>query len=360
MTATAEDARAALRSTWLRFGREQCQGYSPLYASISDAVAGDDAVLDLVLTAPPPGRQPNVLLAAAHDLVLRGTPHPLAAIYGGGGGEGDAGAAFCDLVLTHRDEISQLLAVRRTNTNECGRSAVLVPALRWTVARVGEPIVLLDAGTSAGVNLHLDRYLLDYGARGTTGPADAAVRIECDVVGGALIAPRAPDIAARIGLDRAPVDLRSDDELRWLLACVWPDTGRMARTRAALALTRDDPPEIVRGDLVDDLQATANRLPRDLPLCVTTTWVLAYLPRPRHADFVGHLRSLARRRPVAWISAEGPGVVASLPDAPAAERVGIEPSVLAVSLFDGDREDVQVLGRCHPHGSWLEWTAPGG
>lgn len=313
-------------------------------------------MLDLVLQAPPAGQQPNVLLAAVHDLVLRGEDHPLAAIYAGGSPE-DAGTAFCDLALARADDVAHALATRRTNTNECGRTAVLVPALRWVATRLGEPIALLDVGTSAGINLHLDRYLLDYGDRGTTGPPEASVRITCDVTGAAPIAPEAPAIAGRVGLDLAPVDLRDEDEARWLLACVWPDTGRMERSRAAIALTRDQPPSIVRGDMVDDLEEASARLPDGVPLVVMTSWVLAYLPRARHAEFDDRLRSLARTRPVAWISAEGPGAVARMPAAPASSRPGIEPSVLGVVLHDRGREEAHVLGRCHPHGAWLDWSA---
>lgn len=307
-----------------------------------------------------PGMQPNVLLAAGHDLVLRGVDHPLVAVYAGTDTTTDAGAAFCDLVRARRDEVRWYLEHRRTNTNEVGRAAVLVPALRWVADVVGEPVVLLDGGTSAGLNLRLDRYRLDYGPAGSTGPADAAVRVECAVSGDAPIAPTAPSIAARIGLDRSPVDLGNDDDVRWQLACVWPDTGRLARTRAAIDLARREPLEIVRGDLIDDLASAVDRLPAGPPLCVVTSWVLAYVPRDGHARFVDALAALSTGRPVAWISAEGPGVVRSLwDDPPEGGDVALPtPSVLATVRFEGGAQvGAEVLGTCHPHGSSLDWLA---
>ena len=308
--------------------------------------------------APLPGTQPNVLLAAAHDLVLQGADHPLVAIYAGES-DADPGPAFCDLVRSHAAEVRWYLEHRRTNTNECGRTAALVPALRWVAGIVGEPVALLDAGTSAGLNLHLDRYRLDYGDAGATGPVDAPVHVECAVTGHAPIEPYAPTIAARIGLDRSPVDLTDDADVRWQLACVWPDTGRLPRTRAAIELARRERVDVVRGDLIDDLASTAARLPPDAPLCVMTSWTMAYVPGPERPRFVEALAALSLGRHVAWISAEGPGIVRELAAPPVEPGAGVVPSVLGVVRFEGGAQvAADVLGTCHPHGSALDWLAP--
>src|SRR5690242_21591372 len=61
---------------------------------------------------------------------------------------------------------------------------------------------LVDVGASAGLNLFCDRYRLDYGSAGATGPVGAPVRIECEVLGGdPPIAPAPPEIVERSGLD---------------------------------------------------------------------------------------------------------------------------------------------------------------
>lgn len=215
---------------------------------------------------------------------------------------------------------------------------------------------LLDAGASAGLNLHLDRYLLDYGDAGTTGPTGAPVRITCDLTGPAPIAPEAPEVVARVGLDRAPVDLADGDEVRWLLACVWPDTGRLPRTRAAIELARRQPVPVVRGDVATDLPAAAALLPADAALAVTTSWVMAYVPPDDHRRVVDALAGLSTRRPVAWISAEAPGALADVAVTEDGGHEGVTRSVLAAMLFQGGaRTSVRVLGRCHPHGATLEW-----
>jgi len=92
---------------------------------------------------------------------------------------------------------------------------------------------------------------------------------------------------------------------------------------------------------------------------VTTSWVMAYVPREQHRRVVDALARLSGRRPVAWISAEGPGALDAVEvvDDPGVE--GVTRSVLAAMRFDrGERTGVTVLGRCHPHGASLDWLAP--
>ena len=137
---------------WEWFADTSCKGYSPLYDRICRVVAHDDAVLALVQEAPPPAHQPNVLLGVVHYLLLGGLDHPLAAVYAGES-DADPGPLFVDVCLTHRAEVLALMETRRTQTNECGRSAVIGPALTWVAAQYGAPLALLDVGASAGLNL---------------------------------------------------------------------------------------------------------------------------------------------------------------------------------------------------------------
>ena len=69
-----------------------------------------------------------------------------------------------------------LLGTRRIQTNDCGRSALIAPALTWAASRHPAPLALVDVGASAGLNLLLDRFRIDYGAYGATGPPESPVR----------------------------------------------------------------------------------------------------------------------------------------------------------------------------------------
>jgi len=354
---TETQPSSELGQIWDWFADTSCRGYSPLYDRICRAAARDEAVLDLVRAAPEEAHIPNVLLAAVHFLLLNGLDHPLAAVYGGTS-DRDPWPLFREICFDHRAEIGALMQTRRTNTNECGRSAVIGPALTWVARNVGTPLAVCDVGASAGLNLGCDRYLLDYGDAGTTGPAGSDVRIKCSVTGGTPpIASALPPIAARIGLDRSPVDLTNADDAQWLLACTWPDTGRLDRTRAAIRLAQGDPPTIRRGDMVADVYRVLAELPRDATICVLTTWAVAYLSRAGREDFAAELARMGRDRPVVWISGEGPNVVSAFADLEV-PTLDIEASILGAIVYDGDAARATPLAFVHPHGSWINWIAP--
>ena len=242
-----------LADLWDWFADRQFRGYSPLYERIARAVAASTEVLRLQQEAPPEAHLPPVLLGAVHFLLLDGLDHPLGDVYAGRS-SADPGPLFVGLCRQHGDELSALLQVRRVQTNDCGRSALLGPGLTWLRGRVPGPMALVDVGASAGLNLIADRYRLDYGPLGATGPPDSPVQIHCDVAGGhPPIASRLPEFVSRQGLDRSPIDLADPDDARWLLACVWPDTGRLERTAASIRLAQESLPTVHRGDAVEDL-----------------------------------------------------------------------------------------------------------
>ncbi len=226
-----------------------CRTTSPLYERISAAVAGDHEVLELVQAAPPAAHLPPALLAAVHYLILEGIRPPV-------------GRGLCRTFRRRsRPALPRLPPVAPElmfwpcstsgtfrPTNAAGAPSS-VPALTWVASQLPGPYSLVDVGASAGLNLLCDSYRIDYGTHGATGPADAAVQLSCRVVGGRPpIAPQLPSFASRVGIDRSPIDLRDPDDARWLLACVWPDTNRLAHTAAAIRQARADPPLVLRGD----------------------------------------------------------------------------------------------------------------
>ena len=324
---------------------------APLYDRIARAVARDDDVLTLVLDAPPEGHFPLLLLAAVHYVVLGGLDHALAAVYRGHS-DADPAPLFRDVCLSHRSEIVDLLSRRHVQTNEVGRSAFIGPALAVASDRLGERLALVDVGASAGLNLRCDRYLLDYGDHGTTGPSDAAVRVECEVVGGRPPIRRAlPPIDGRIGIDRAPADVTDPDDARWLLACVWPEMhGRLSRAEKAIREAAADPPAVVKGDAFDAVPDAVRAIPTDVTVCVSTFWTYAYFPVHQRPAFTEMLLELARTRPLVWLYGEGPSVGPAFGEPP-------DECVLGLVFFErGDPEPV-FLAQVQPHGEWMRWVA---
>lgn len=341
-----------LSNLWRWFGERSTTHYSPVYTDICLGVAGDREILELVRKAPPSGHFPPLLLAAVHYLLLGGLDHPLGAIYEREAppAPGEAAGPFRDLCLDHEPEILEILATRRVQTNEVGRSALIGPALTWGAARLPGPLRLVDVGCSAGLNLLCDRYLLDYGPHGTTGDPAAPLRIECRVAAGEPpIAPRLPPLEDRVGVDLDPPDLADPDGARWLLACVWPGTGRSERTRLAIEEARRDPPRVLTGnalDLLPDLLAA----PRAGSDVVLTTWSFSYIPPEDRPRFVEILEHAGKERPLVWIACDTAGVVD--PVKPADPAPG---DVLSAVAFDAGGAAATLLGYAHSHGVWLDW-----
>jgi hypothetical protein len=238
-------------------------------------------------------------------------------------------------------------------TNDCGRSALIGPALTWVAQQVPGPYCLVDVGASAGINLLCERYRLDYGTHGATGPADSPVQIACEVTGGdPPIADRLPALARRVGIDLSPIDVSDPSDARWLLACVWPDTGRAERVEASIRLAQQDPPTLVAGRANEVLPSVLAGLPAGATAIVTTTWAYSYFSMEERPEFVDLLRAESRRRPVVWVSADVAGVVDALGAGEPSDR-----DVLGAVLLDGGAGPATVLAYVHPHGNWIDWRA---
>jgi hypothetical protein len=103
----------ATAENYTRFAEHEAAGRSPQYEMLAYAVAEDRSVLSFLDLLVPPKRQPNLLFAAAHYLL--GTPPDIASLR--------------SLVSARPGELAQVMATRRTQTNEAARCAVLLPAL---------------------------------------------------------------------------------------------------------------------------------------------------------------------------------------------------------------------------------------
>ncbi|MBI2709041.1 MAG: DUF2332 domain-containing protein [Actinobacteria bacterium] len=333
----------------------------PLYSRLASAIAGDGEIADLLGAAAPGQDRPVLLFAAVHELVLRRPDLPLARWYSSLAGSpapaGDPWPEFRATCLDHRDELCSTIASRTTQTNEVNRCVLLAPLIAQACAdRPGTPLALLELGTSAGLLLGIDRYAVEVGDA-VVGDRASPVRCAGSVLGTRLPPtapfPPAPPVAARAGLDVAPVSLDDAGELRWLEACLWPDQpARLTRFRAAVELARADPPHLVRGDMVDDLPATLAALPGGTHLVVFHCWALTYVSRERRAGVAGALAAAAGGgRPVSWLTAEPPGCAPGIEMGHTAAD-----TILGLRRWrDGAEQPPLVAGTAHPHGAWIRW-----
>ena len=347
------------RSRFLAFASTDARR-SPLTASLASTLADDADALSILAVAPAEQQRPVLLLAAIHHVVLSGSSHALARCYPTVSPHPDpvddaAGrvASFC---RAHRDALLDLVGRRTTQTNEVGRSAVLMAALRRRTGAL--PIALLEVGASAGLNLWADRYRIDYGTGAAYGPADADVVVPCSRRGGWAGVPlvaEPPRIAVRRGIDLTPLDPGSPEDARWLAACVWPDDlARFTRARRALARAAEQERVVVRGDAVDDLADLLAAAPAGTHPVVFHSWVLPYLAPERRRDFVAAMHRLGQRRDLTWLAMEARDEVPELPFPVRPTRTTGATELLEISYRDG-RRVVEALAESHPHGRWLDW-----
>ena len=312
------------------------RGQSACFEDWSRGVAEDAEVLAWLATLPRGKQQPNLVFAAAR---WNGVPAPgpyaglRAALLGDGG-------AIRSTILT-----------RRTQTNEVGRLATLVPAFAGLAAAHG-PLALLEVGASAGLCLYPDRYAYAWPPRGAlAGPTGApTLTARAD---DALLLPAVPlPVAWRGGVDLDPVDVRDDAAVAWLETCVWPEQEeRRERLRAAVAIARADPPRIARGDLFDLLDDQVERAGEHGTVVVFHSAVALYLDRAARERLTDRMLDLVAAGRCHWVSNEQrdilPQVTATAPAGNAVEADDWHSFVLGV--------DGRAVGLTHQHGAGIRW-----
>jgi hypothetical protein len=336
------------------FQAEAClHAGSPLYGIVLRGVVDDiragGVCADLLADreADPLGSAlPLRLLGAVHRIVLDGRAPELAACYPSAGGSTalDPVAPFLRTVAGHRDEVDRRL-LDGVQTNEVGRSAVLVGGFAEVGRRTGLPLRVLEVGASAGLNLRWDHYAYDTGAL-VAGVPDSPVRFSGVWVGPPPDLPTGFRVVERRGCDRNPLDATTEEGRRTLLSYMWPDQlDRIARLEAALRVAVRVPAPIDRADATAWVVERLAAPQRGVATVVVHSIVLQYLSPAGRRALRDALHEAGGRAdvdaPLAWLRME-----------PAGER-----AELRCTTWPGGAEE--VLGTAGYHGHPVWWGDPG-
>jgi hypothetical protein len=322
--------RNALGERYVQFAEDEARGNSPLYENIAVWVSRSGPVLAFLATLPPQRQQPNLFLAALRQVA--GLQYS----------QGQLESAIAD----HGREIAEVMLRKTTQTNECGRCAVLLPVL----ARLRQPLAILEVGAAAGLCLFPDLYGYDYGKTKIDAPRVSlaiAPVLRCEASLSTPLPERLPEVVWRAGLDINPLSVASPDDICWLRTLVWPEQSeRLARLNAAIAVAEANQIHIQRGDLSEDLPPLAFQAPASAQLVVFHTAVLTYVPdlaiREAFARTVRDLGAI-------WISNEFPDVFPSI-----AARAGTKPAGKFLLSVNGT-----PMAWTAPHGQWMDWLPEG-
>ncbi|MCT1434638.1 DUF2332 domain-containing protein [Dietzia maris] len=316
------------------FAEFEVRGRTPVYLSWARGIADDPDTSDLIASLPRIKRQPALFFAAARHA---GAP------------ETEDYPAFRDFVHEHWPGIEQIALTHSTQTNEAKRCAVLLPFL----SLLPGPLSLVEMGASAGLCLYPDRYAYRYTLDGgvtreltpaiVDSPAAPPV-LDCDLRDGVPLPRALPEVVHRGGVDLSPIDPADADSRAWLRSLIWPgqQAERVPRLDAALDIAAADPPQIIAGDLVEELEASVAACPAGSTPVVFHTAVLGYLEPTARAEFVRRVTELD----CVWISVEG---VTLLPDVAeqVPESLRRHKGIFVVAV------NGRPLATAHGHGDWV-------
>lgn len=285
--------------------------------------------------------------AGLHALNLSGAEPALAPLYAGEAEAlADAERLVGEAIARHDAALLPWLD-GPPQTNEAGRSWGYVAALLWLAGQGLPPRwECLEIGSSAGINLMIDRYRYVLGGVGV-GPMQSDMWITPKWRGSPPpTPPRDWRFESIRGCDVAPVDLTDPAQLLRLRAFVWREhVERFARLDFAAYSAGVRKPDLVQADADEFVEAALAK-----PQAAGTTRVLMhsivwqYLGDARRARITAAMEQAGARasaeRPLAWIMLE-------------ANRETLKHE-LVVRHWPGDGER-HLLGVAHPHGAWAEW-----
>jgi hypothetical protein len=290
---------------------------------------------------------PLRLAGALHALALDGSDAALAALYPPRRAQWDAAlgpAAVAQALSVHRERVAAYLRVA-PQTNEIGRSAVLLPGFAAIAAHTGLPLATFEIGASAGLNQLWHRFAYEFGDV-RWGDAAGGVLIRAEWRGPRPVLPDRFALAAQAACDIVPIDVRPDAGALRLLSYVWPDqTERLEGLRAAIALAQRVG---VRVDASDALPWVQRALAAPRPGVTTVLYhcvMCQYMPAAAREALRGVVNAAGERAtpdaPLAWLAFEPPNADAHV--------------LLTLKLWPGGAQ--RVLASAHPHGRWIEWRA---
>lgn len=277
-----------------------------------------------------------------HSLHLSAAEPALGAIYRGE--RADDVALVRDAIATHEAALLPWLD-GPPQTNEAGRSSNFAAAMLW-LAEQGLParFECLEIGSSAGINLMMDRYAYDLGGV-RVGPEQPVMSFTPEWKGDAP-PPGPVEIVSLEGCDVSPVDLTDPAQALRLKAYVWPEhTVRFERIEAAIAAAHERAPDLVQMTAPQFVEAALARPQAEgVTRVLMHSIVWQYVPKDQQGRVTAAMEAAGARatpeRPLAWVALE-------------ANR-DTHRHEMVVRYCPGGEEGV-LLAEAHPHGAWIKW-----
>lgn len=277
---------------------------SPLYAALAKSAVEDPFLLSLARYADENAR-PVHLFTSVHHLLMQNPDDPLSRYFPTLTDQpGPPEEAFPELAhycRQHEEEIRRLLQIHSVQMTYAERCRALLPPMSLVAREAGEPLNLIEIGCSAGVLLAFDKYAYQYNDRERVGPADAPLTLTGELHGNPPL--HIPKIGTRTGIDLHIVDVRSEEERRWVLASTFPELrAQQERLAIALDVVADTDIRFLEGDGLALLPQLLEETPS--PLCVYHSACLMYWSADAKAGLENALKQASRDRDIYRIGLE--------------------------------------------------------
>lgn len=316
--------------------------------AIRDASARDTATGAHILDwpgDPTADALPLRTVGGLHALAQAGKSTELARLFAGEVTDAREAAAMVGRAFAEHDPEILPWLDGPPQTNELGRSGALMVGLMEATRRFGHPLEILEIGSSAGLNLLVDRIRYELGGA-TTGPTASPITIRPEWRGPP---PEPVDVrfASVRGVEIAPVDVRDPAAAARLRAYVWADNPeRLERLDKAIAMIAAQPVALEPGDAADWVEARlAEPQPPGTTRVLMHSVVWQYLGEARQTRITAAMEAAGARatteRPLAWVQME-----------PLRHSATPRQEIWLRSWPDG--APAAKLAHAQAHGAWVE------
>lgn len=293
-----------LAESFRRFAKLECENSSPLYETLSYQIAEDPDMLEIANHIPLGQPVPNLLFATV-KYILKSTDDHLKRYYASFSNSplpiAQAYPLFKAFVQKHEETLLQLFQTKLVQTNEVRRCAYLYPMFTEIYRKHGQPLALIEIGTSAGLQLGIDHYQYVYNDSVIVGNRKSTLLLSSENRGESL--PESintpPVISTRIGMDLNTIDVKNEAEYEWLQALIWPEhTERQATLDKAAAIIRQLELELLEGDAIEQIQTVCQKIPLDQIIVVFHTHVANQFPNDTKEKLLEILKLISNKRPL--------------------------------------------------------------
>ena len=325
-----------------RFAVHECKGSSPLYEFLSSKIAEDPKMLDLARKARKGQPVPNLFFGAVQYLLMKGNNHPLAGFYPSLTEQplpaSKAYPVFADFCRSYSEEIIELVKSKIVQTNEVMRCSYLYPIFSRISHMTRKPLALIEIGTSAGLQLFVDKYSYSYGTDKIIGNLESEVYLKSEIRGdNSLLNPLPPfDVATRIGVDLHINDVRNTEDYLWLKALIWPEHGeRRELFEKAASFVSNQTLRLIEGDGVEMLRPLAAEVSEEQVICVFHTHVANQMPIEAKEKLLGQIKEIGQRRAIFHI------------------YNNIYDEKIHLDYYLDGKESLNTIGETDGHGRWF-------